>query len=1554
MMTQCPSPHDQELYALDAARDLPYSERRALIQHLRFCPHCQRRQAETQAILERLRDVEACDPGPAFSEAVVTHMGSPSTLRALPGQMPPLGRLLTVALLCIAAVVLALIWWLPERAGTDRVTVAAPPTLLAGGACVVPVRVTTRDGRPIPHSTVTLRAPGAHPFTGYTNAQGFCPALLTVPTRRGLEGAVLLEVLVATPTGRHRVALPVRIIEARTLQLATDAPVYQPGQTMHVRLLCIRRADASPVVRQPATLTLWDARGTLLVSRTLTTSAWGVASDDLPCGAGIAPGTYTLMAQVGDAHTTRTITVAPAMVAGPVVTVAADRPWFQPGDAVTGTVTAVTPLGRPSAAAHVRVTATFTTPDGTETRADADTGTTDAQGRCPFTLRLPTRATPPGGTLVWVTATLTDARGQQGQAARAYPVASETVLVSVLPEAGTPVPGVENTCYVVTSYPDGQPASAEIRLSSPETRILHTDAAGIATFDYTPSSPTIPVELSAIAAHGRRGRFVGTLGAIGTHTVGTEWPTPTVLLRTDKARYQPGDVVRVTATAPGAYGTLTVQVSRDGQPLFARTGTLAGGTTTVNLPLSKTVDGVLTIAAFLPVEQSPRSRLLQRGYQTMIAAGSRAILVHPDPRLTVTLSGVKDSTPGTPQRVFLRVADARGKGVPAVISLAGVDEGVSALEERLPGTARLFSLLHQSLTPTPPDGWPARHDLSIKLPATDTLARVALAAYEARPTLLRSQYDQSAATATQASLSAAHRKRIRMVATLLLWALALIGLVPALRGVLREDGPAAWPVLGVWIGTTLLLLVGTGWAMANAGLLLPSGLPAELPACAIALLMWIAVTVFRYTHRYTTPLMVGVLALTGTVVCLPAFREPATVRALSRPATRTPARLHPPRVTLTPAALRVRQAFPDPLVWQPQIVTDLLGRATITLPAATAPGAWRLNLQALTRDGRMAYASLPYQVQRELAVTADAPPQLTDGDVVTVPVTISNAGTTAHTLVVLVHAEQGLTLDSPASVTLTVPAGGETRTAVSLRASGNALGRLTVTATGDGLTAQAHCRVMVVPAGVRQAVTHSAILREQTTLCVDVPPGIAPHTGDLTLSLYPNAISQLLEPAPPISASLAATLARCYPDVLVRQYRQLHGMKVVTTPKMERTQQEVLQHLLAFEAPGGGFSAFRGQPPTFRLSVLALSALQDLAKVQPVDPAVAERTVNWLVAAWGTATPTERSCAVWPLARGNRRGLAVGWLLHRAETPTALRTEEVAALAVAAVHLKHPLAATLVEPLPTRARQVAGGVYWPAEKGSVMSPLEVTALAVQALAEKSPHDPALPAGTDWLVAHRLPDGAWPDPIASIEAMRALLAVAPTGVPGKVSIIANERPAPAATLKRGDTAVHALLRGLLRPGDNVVELRGPAKAAPLAQLVAHYYAPAPPATAAPLTVRVQYPQTAVRVGQTIDVTVHLTAARPVPLAVVDLPIPPGTQVVLGDLDALRDAGTLARATVDGARLRLDGLAVRDGLTLRYRLLALAPATVTVPAAEAYPATQPAQRAYAPPTRLHIGE
>jgi uncharacterized protein YfaS (alpha-2-macroglobulin family) len=176
----------------------------------------------------------------------------------------------------------------------------------------------------------------------------------------------------------------VKLKRSWRLMLSTDKPVYQPGQTVHLRGLALRKPDLVPVAGREAVFTVADPKGNVLFKQRAVTSKFGLSSADCALDTEIPDGLYAIECTVGDTVSKVTVEVKRYVLPKFRLDVRLDKPYYLPDDAVRGTVHLEYFFGKPVADATVRVEAR-----GIAGRLDPISLTTGPDGRSAFTFRLP-------------------------------------------------------------------------------------------------------------------------------------------------------------------------------------------------------------------------------------------------------------------------------------------------------------------------------------------------------------------------------------------------------------------------------------------------------------------------------------------------------------------------------------------------------------------------------------------------------------------------------------------------------------------------------------------------------------------------------------------------------------------------------------------------------------------------------------------------------------------------------------------------------------------------------------------------------------------------------------------------------------------------------------------------------------------------------------------------------------------------------------------------------------------------------------------------------------
>src|SRR5262249_11227065 len=130
---------------------------------------------------------------------------------------------------------------------------------------------------------------------------------------------------------------------------------YQPGHTIHMRVLALRQPAGKPVGETAATFTVADPKGNIVFKHEGRTSAYGITAADCPLADELTEGTYTLLCRVGDTESRMAVSVSKYVLPKIRLAVEFDKPFYQPTDRAKCTVRADYFFGKPVADAEVRV-----------------------------------------------------------------------------------------------------------------------------------------------------------------------------------------------------------------------------------------------------------------------------------------------------------------------------------------------------------------------------------------------------------------------------------------------------------------------------------------------------------------------------------------------------------------------------------------------------------------------------------------------------------------------------------------------------------------------------------------------------------------------------------------------------------------------------------------------------------------------------------------------------------------------------------------------------------------------------------------------------------------------------------------------------------------------------------------------------------------------------------------------------------------------------------------------------------------------------------------------
>jgi 5-hydroxyisourate hydrolase-like protein (transthyretin family) len=486
-------------------------------------------------------------------------------------------------LLIILAVVAGFValWWmdtLPQRVDEQQ-TIVLGQTRFAPDSDAS-VRVVVQDlsaGQPIAdaHVKVSLKPAGSAAiplFEGRTDETGSLPVTFHVPADAPAEAQLVVETKSAV--GRDRVEQPVTIQREYRLLLTSDKPLYQPGQVIHMRALALSTFDLTPARGATVDFLVEDPKGNKVFRQSVTASDFGVAASDFTLADLVNQGNYKLSVSTGDTRSEKTVEVRPYVLPKFGVEVSTDRSFYLPGERVEGVVQADYFFGKPVAQGEVQVVGSVW--DVGRTVLVDISGQTGESGTYEFGFDLPEYFAGSGlesGQAQFVLeVTVIDQTDHSEQTSQVLPIAAQPLLIEAVAESGVLKPVVENIVYILTSYPDGRPAPAQlqIRVDGGEAAELASGEFGLTEFTFTPQPGAYHV--LDITAQDETGLTAGRQVDFQA-----EYGSDSVLLRADRAAYVVGEMMNLVAFTPVASGDVYLDIVKTGQTLSTRSARVTDG-----------------------------------------------------------------------------------------------------------------------------------------------------------------------------------------------------------------------------------------------------------------------------------------------------------------------------------------------------------------------------------------------------------------------------------------------------------------------------------------------------------------------------------------------------------------------------------------------------------------------------------------------------------------------------------------------------------------------------------------------------------------------------------------------------------------------------------------------------------------------------------------------------------------------------------------------------------------------------------------------------------------
>jgi uncharacterized protein YfaS (alpha-2-macroglobulin family) len=469
----------------------------------------------------------------------------------------------------------------------------------------------------------------------------------------------------------------------------------------------------------------------------------------------------------------------------------------------------------------------------------------------------------------------------------------------------------------------------------------------------------------------------------------------------------------------------------------------------------------------------------------------------------------------------------------------------------------------------------------------------------------------------------------------------------------------------------------------------------------------------------------------------------------------------------------IRQDFVDTAFWDATVITDANGQATISVLLPDNLTTWRLDARAVTSgaDGLTLVGQNTFDLlsTKPLLIRPVTPRFAVVGDLLTLAAIVNN--NTDQDMPVEVFIEgSGFTMQGDVNQSFTVPAGGRQRVDWPVTINDVANLDLTFFANGgDGAYTDASKPPLgqgdarLIPVYKYEApdiVGTAGLLREAgaRTEGIALPRRFDVTQGSLSISIDPSLAATTIDGLTYLKnfphQCIEQTVSRFLPNIMT--YRALDQLGVANAElrsELDRAVSFALQRLLAQQKPNGGWGWFvqdQANPLTTAYALIGLSEARDAGFT--VGDGVIRRAQDYLRITFIVPGPNTRT---WEL---NRQAFTL-YALARSGAPDVARTATLfehrarldlyaKAFLAQTFHRIDPTDTgrtnTLVSDLVNSAVLSATGMHWEEAQTDIWNwntDTRTTAIALSALIQLRPDSDLLPNVVRWLMTARTTE-AW--------------------------------------------------------------------------------------------------------------------------------------------------------------------------------------------------------------------
>ncbi|MBW6517038.1 MAG: alpha-2-macroglobulin [ANME-2 cluster archaeon] len=677
---------------------------------------------------------------------------------------------------------------------------------------------------------------------------------------------------------------------------------------------------------------------------------------------------------------------------------------------------------------------------------------------------------------------------------------------------------------------------------------------------------------------------------------------------------------------------------------------------------------------------------------------------------------------------------------------------------------------------------------------------------------------------------------------------------------------------------------------------------------------------------------------------------------------------------------RVRQFFPETWIWEPGLLTNGKGQASVDLNAPDSITTWRLHAVSSSPEG-FGIAETNLKVFQDFFVDPDLPYAVTRGEEFPVTVQVYNYLDKDQQVTVTLAGENWFNIIGTSKSKITVPANSVKPVHFTIRPT--KVGTQLVEITGQTTRrADAVKKDIIVEAeGTQREIVMNGILQDKdVTLDAALPQGIVADSGRVLLSFTPSLVAQSISGVDDLLGMPYGcgeqNMLLFAPDVEILRYLKTSGQ---ANPEIQAKAEMFIitgyQRELTYQHRDGSFSAFGDNDPegSLWLTAFVLQSFSGARDVTTIDESVLDEAADWIVdrqnrdGSWDQIGFVHHQDMMGGLSgKYSLSAYTALSLLEYGRAPGALdnaqkylednlddQSDDPYALALATLVLERldsDRADDALDMLMDLAKQDENGMYWELEPAVMpmremywqppsSKNVEVTAYGALVLIEH--RDARANEVLKWISSQRNSLGGYGSTQDTVMAFKALMTAAATQAKDTDATITVSVDGKEITRVRVNTVNYDVLQMVEIPGSTeLVTLSMSGKGDISYQLVKRFNVILPDVPEfTDLEFEVEYDAANVAVNDIVDVHARVNytgEANSTGMLILDIAVPTGFDPVVSTLDELKNDRIISRYDIAGRKVILYVDDLPKGKELRFDLSVQArfPVKAIIPDSSAY--------------------